>query len=356
MKKTRILFIYRGQFGYLTDMYKWCKYLREDYDIFVLCFDLGLKRQELDGINVRYVSYDGPFAIRGIRFFAIVLWTTLFFNGIVFVEYYRNCEWLKRILPFKKMILDIRSVAVLGTQNERDTYDKQREKACDRFDIVSVISEGVKRRLHRDDKTFILPLGADVISASSKLIDSLRLLYVGTFDNRQIDKTIKAVSAFHNQHPDIPITYDIIGNGNHGELEQYRKLVDESGICNIVTLHGRIPNTELKPYFDKTNVGVSFVPITDYFNIQPPTKTFEYTLSGLYTIATRTTENALVINPNCGILIDDTEADFINALKQIWAERKHIDSSKVRSEMSAYQWNKIVAQDMTKILNQYESL
>lgn len=354
MTKPRLLFINSCQFGYLTDMYKWCKYLKEDYDISVLCLDAGLKRQELDGINVRYVSYDGSFAIRGIRFFAIALWTALFFNGIVFVEYFRNCEWLKRILPFKKMILDIRTVAVWGTQTERDVYDKQLEKACDSFDIVSVISEGVRSRLKRDRRTFILPLGADVISASEKVIEEIKLLYVGTFDNRRIDKTIKAVSTFRNQHPDIPITYDIIGNGNHGELEQYRKLVDELGICNIITLHGRVPNTELKPYFDKTNVGVSFVPITDYYNIQPPTKTFEYTLSGLYTIATRTTENAIVVNPNCGILIEDTEEDFVKALEYIWTEREHIDSSKVRMEMMDYQWDRIVKRDMTKILEQYK--
>ena len=354
MAKPRILFINPCQFGYLTDMYKWCKYLKDDYDITFLCFDSGLKRQELEGINIHYISYRGSYQVRGIRFFLACLKQILFCKGIVFVEYFKNCEWLKRLLPFKKMILDIRTVAVWGTQAERDTYDKQLEQACDRFDIVSVISEGVRRRLNRDDRTFILPLGADVISSSEKVIENLKLLYVGTFDNRQIDKTIKAVSVFHNQHPDISISYDIIGNGNHGELEQYRKLVDELDLCNIITLHGRVPNTELKPYFDKTNVGVSFVPITDYYNIQPPTKTFEYTLSGLYTIATRTTENTLVINPNCGILIDDTEADFVKALEYIWAERKNIKSSNVRAEMSAYQWDRIVTQDMGKILDQFD--
>ena len=354
--KPKLLFINPCQFGYLTDMYKWCKYLKDDYDITVLCFDSGLKRQELEGINIHYVSYGGAYYVRGVRFFLTCLKTVLFFNGIVFVEYFKSCEWLKRLLPVKKMILDIRTAAVLGTQAERDTYDKRLEQACDRFDIVSVISEGVRRRLKRDDHTFILPLGADIISSSEKRINNLKLLYVGTFDNRQIDKTIMAVSAFHNQHPDIPITYDIVGNGNHGELELYRKLVKELDLCDIVTLYGRIPNAELKPYFDKANVGVSFVPITDYYDIQPPTKTFEYTLSGLYTIATRTTENARVINQSCGILIDDTEEDFVKALEYIWAERGHIDSSIVRAQMIAHKWEIIVERFMVRILNQYRQI
>ncbi len=356
MAKPRILFINTCQFGYLTDIYKWCKYLKDDYDITVLCFDTGLKRQKLDGINVHYISYTGSYQIRGVRFFIACLRQILFLKGIVFVEYFKNCEWLKRILPFKKMILDIRTVAVWGTQAERDIYDKRLERACDRFDIVSVISEGVRRRLNRDARAFILPLGADIVSLSEKKINGLKLLYVGTFDNRQLDKTIKAVGTFHNQNPEIPITYDIIGNGHHGELEQYRQLVDALGVRDIITLHGRVPNTELKPYFDKTNVGVSFVPITDYYNIQPPTKTFEYTLSGLYTIATRTTENEFVINPNCGILIDDTEEDFVRALEHIWSERTHIDSLKVRTEMTAYQWDRIVNRDMVKILDRYKSI
>ena len=177
-------------------------------------------------------------------------------------------------------------------------------------------------------------------------------IYVGTFDDRQIDKTISAVSEFHRQFPAVPITYDIIGDGHHNELSQYKEMVRSLSLDDIVVLYGRIPNTELKPYLDKANVGVSFVPITSYFNVQPPTKTFEYTLSGLYTIATKTEENEAVINGKCGCLIEDTEEDFIKALIYIWQNRDAIDSKTVREKMVKYNWRNIVENDLENILRQ----
>ena len=72
---------------------------------------------------------------------------------------------------------------------------------------------------------------------------------------------------------------------------------------NVCTTHGRIDYYKLKPFFDKCNVGVSYIPIRDYYQYQPPTKTFEYGLSGLVTIATETKSNQEVINNCNGILI-----------------------------------------------------
>lgn len=353
MQKPKLLIVDKHQFGYLIDVYKWCKYLRNEYDITVLCFDSGDKKQDLEGVNVRYVGYGGPVAIRGIRFVLQALWQILTFKGIVLVDYFKHCIWLKKLLPFKKMILDIRTIAVWGTQQDRDKYDGEIKQACKKYDVVSVISRGVMKRLNRTlDNTHILPLGADVISDTDKKIDSLRLIYVGTFDDRQIDKTIRAVSEFHRQFPAVPITYDIIGDGHHNELSQYKEMVRSLSLDDIVVLYGRIPNTELKPYLDKANVGVSFVPITSYFNVQPPTKTFEYTLSGLYTIATKTEENEAVINGKCGCLIEDTEEDFIKALIYIWQNREAIDSKTVREEMVKYNWRNIVENDLENILRQ----
>lgn len=355
-RKEKLLFVCPCQFGYLTDMYKWCLYLKSEYDITVLCFDVGLKRQVLEGVDVHYVSYSGAVLIRGIRFVLHSLKHILLFDGIIFIEYFKNCEWLKRLLPFKKMILDVRTLSIAGTQYARDRYNAKIEIACNEFDVVSVISNGIKSRLHCHERTFILPLGADIISPSVKTIDELRLLYVGTFDGRQIDKTIKAVSTFHNQYPVVPISYDIIGDGSHNELQQYRTLIKELGICDVVTLYGRVPNNEVKPYFDKANVGVSFVPITDYYNVQPPTKTFEYILSGLYTIATKTTENSAIVNADCGYLIEDTEKDFVNALVYIWNNKALIDSIKIKSALLEYQWGKLVERYMTEILAYYKTV
>ena len=37
--KSKIVIINKTQFGYHTDYYKYCEYLKDDYDITFLCFD-----------------------------------------------------------------------------------------------------------------------------------------------------------------------------------------------------------------------------------------------------------------------------------------------------------------------------
>lgn len=41
--------------------------------------------------------------------------------------------------------------------------------------------------------------------------------------------------------------------------------------------------------------------MTEYYDSQPPTKTFEYALSGLYVLATKTRENEKVITNDNGV-------------------------------------------------------
>ena len=54
--KERLLIINKEQFGSLTDSYKWCQYLRDDYDITFICFDSGRDKLSQDGVIVKYVS------------------------------------------------------------------------------------------------------------------------------------------------------------------------------------------------------------------------------------------------------------------------------------------------------------
>ena len=353
--KANLLIVQKIQFGYLVDSYKWCQYLKDSYNITLICFDEGHKQVPLDGVQVRYVSGNSSlYVIRGLKFLLIVFFYLLK-RGIVIIEYFEHCDLLKRLLPFRKMILDVRTVTVSGEKEEREAKDREIEQACKLYDMVSVISEGVRFHLKLGSDAYLLPLGADIISSSDKVIDDLRLLYVGTFAGRDIDKTIRAVSCFHRNHPTITIHYYIIGDGPHNELQEYRDLVKTLGIDDIVILYGRIPNNELKPYFDKANIGVSFVPMTDYYDIQPPTKTFEYTLSGLYTIATKTSENVAVITPGCGYLIEDTEVDFVKALEYILKNRTQIDSAVVRRAMLDYQWNTILSSHLSRIIDDYNS-
>jgi glycosyltransferase involved in cell wall biosynthesis len=249
------------------------------------------------------------------------------------------------------MYLDIRTLSVSPNMEQRRIYDTYVKKACKKFDIISTISEGIRDKIGIPN-IHILPLGSDCISANPKnYIDSIKLLYVGTFRGRELDKTIYGIKKFHELHPDIPFNYDIIGSGEKEQNELYINLVSELGLNNQVKFYGYIPHTELKPFFDRSNVGVSFIPLTDYYNKQPPTKTFEYILSGLFCIATATSSNRELIRETNGILIKDTAEAFCDALIKFWKLRNFICEKDIRDSLKYSTWKSIVEEKLSNILN-----
>ena len=251
------------------------------------------------------------------------------------------------------MIVDIRTLSVSTNAEQRKKYDTLLSKACRHFDMITAISEGVKEKLDLPNKHIeILPLGSDVISKKQKDFSSLKLLYVGTFAGRDLHKTIEGFTQFCKEYPDINISYDIIGSGFNNELEEYKTLAATLNVTDKITFHGRLPYNQLKPFFDKCNIGVSFVPMTDYYDAQPPTKTFEYILSGLYTIATATSSNKELITTENGLLIHDSATDFANALSRIWKIHTKLNEQQIRQSLEKYSWKSIVNDILKPILIQ----
>jgi len=116
-----------------------------------------------------------------------------------------------------------------------------------------------------------------------------------------------------------------------------------------VKFAGLVPYNHLSEYVTKSNIGVSFVPITKYFDVQPPSKTIEYLLSGLPVIATATKENKKIINSNNGILIDDTISDFAEALCIM--EKSEFDNQQIRESMLDHKWRNIVNTKLIPLIN-----
>lgn len=347
MKK--ILFINNNQFGYSTDYFKYCEYLKNRYDITYLCFDKNMERVELENVNIKYVSYSGNKIIRGIRFYIYVLITIFFFKGFIFISYFPGFEYIKILLPWKRMHIDIRTLSVNKDEKKRKLQDSKIKKTVKIYDSVSAVSKGVINKMKSTKKIYLLPLGADIISESDKKFDSMHLIYVGTLVGRDIIKTVKAVDLFVKKHKDITLRYDIIGVGEY-ENDIINKYIKNHNLSEIVITHGRVQHGKLKPYFDKSNIGVSFIPITDYYDCQPPTKTFEYAFSGLYTIATKTSANMEIITNDNGVLINDTIQDFCASLEYIM-EHKHTFSSKlIRSSVDGFSWKNIIENYLVPII------
>lgn len=341
--------IHRMQFGYHTDIYKWCQYLKDDYRITVLTFDYGKEKFHMDGVETLYVHLGKNRILNGLRFLlkSIILLST--FKGMAIVSYIDGCRVIKKALPRKKMILDIRTFSIFPNENLRIKKDKELFKTVEAFDCITVISEGLKAKLPEGKgPAYVLPLGADPVDCSEKNFNELNLLYVGTFFNRNIEKTIEGFAKASEKLTGCNLTYTIVGDGP--ERIDLEKSARELCVSDRIEFTGYIPHEKLTSYLQRTNVGVSFIPISSYYDHQPPTKTFEYALAGSYVIATSTYSNAEVITPENGILIEDSPEAFADAIVRIHEIRNSLSPSKIQSSMMGHTWKAIVEGTMKPIL------
>jgi glycosyltransferase involved in cell wall biosynthesis len=346
-----LLIINKTQFGYHTDYYKYCEYLRDEFDVTYLCFDSGFKKLEMNNVKVKYVFTKGIKPIRGARFIINALLAIASFKGIVFIHYFERCQILKQIFKKKKMILDIRTLSISPNDKKRMANDNQLIKATKYFNFITIISEGLRKKIKLDNKkSEVLPLGADIISTTNKNFNNgVHLLYVGTLNGRNIHQTIIGLSQYLNErNTNNEITYDIVGDG--AELPYLKELVSKLSLEKIVKLHGRIPHFEIKPFFDKCNIGISYVPVTDFYEHQPVTKTFEYILSGIPCIATNTYENKQLITSENGYLCSDTPESFAEALNNTISNITNYNSDNIRSSLSEHTWHCIINKKLKPIL------
>jgi glycosyltransferase involved in cell wall biosynthesis len=346
MKK--LIIINQSQFGHQTDTYYYCKYLKDDYDIIYICWDHGLPKIEMNGVRVVYVSRKGDIMVRTMRFLRQAIGQINDNRSIVVIKYFKGASLALRVLrPTHCFVLDIRTGSVHQNPINRMLHDARLKFETRFFKNVTVVSQSLAEKLNISHKAHILPQGADIISSANKNFGRLHLLYVGTLFNRNIEITIDGFKKFYDEAgSQAPISYTIIGTGPNSEEQALRKLVAQYGLEEIVNIIGAIPHPQLKPYFDAANIGVSYVPLTDYYDCQPVTKTFEYLLSGMPVIATRTTENKKVIEQKNGVLVGETAEEFYFGLKKIFENRASINSEKIRTSSMDYTWEKIVQKNL----------
>jgi glycosyltransferase involved in cell wall biosynthesis len=350
MKK--LILINPNQFGYNNATYYYCKYLKKYYHITYLCWDHNLLKIDIPGVKVVYVNRRGNMIARSLRFLRYAFKELRNDPTIVFIKYFKIVSLALRLLkPTYNYVLDIRTGSVHKNSLNRRLHDARLKFETRLFKNVTVISESLAEKLGLKHKAHILPLGADVLSRKDKLLKELNFLYVGTLHNRNIDITIHGFKKFYNEFKNqIPMSYTIIGSGPNNEENTLRDIVVKLGISKVVKITGRIPQSQLGPYFDSANVGISYVPITDYYDVQPVTKTFEYLLSGMPVIATNTSENRKVINQENGVLVGETPEEFYSGMKLVLEKVKLFDSAKIRNTSMNFTWEHIVINNLFQYL------
>jgi glycosyltransferase involved in cell wall biosynthesis len=347
----RLLIVNPVQFGYHLDTYYYCKWARTSFQIVYHGFDGGRPRLDLEGIAVRYVPRRGTRVQRYLRFLHSSLAECGGDYDVIFVYYFPGCSLLRLRHPRQRFVLDIRTASVVSNRLKRWAQDLLLRAERLGFHHVTIISASLARKLGLA-RVHLLPLGADPVATAPKDFSALHLLYVGTFNGRRIEDTVRAFHRFYAEaHHAVGMTYDIIGDGFRGERDRLRAWVKDHGLEAVVSLPGFIHHRELAHYYEKCNVGVSYIPINSIYDCQPPTKTFEYLLAGLPVIATRTAENAAVITEHNGLLIEDTPEAFYEALKEWVRHRRSYSSDQVRQGALRYSWEIIVRSNLVPYLD-----
>lgn len=353
--KKKILLLYYDQLGYHTDLYMYGKYLdQQKYEVHFFCFDLRLPKIVLKNVVIHYQSINSNRIKSYLRYFwklKLILRKEKF--DLIFHLDSKFTFIIRMLNPFQTMILDIRSGDLSDKRYKLWFRNIQISFVTSFYKNVSVISESLRDLLRLNKmKTVIIPLGGEKQPTRGKTFKTIRLLYIGSLNNRNIHETIFGLSHYLKQANAFQdITYDIVGFGKSTVTEQINDAIIKTGLTGKVTLYGRKKIDELFPFFEKCNVGVAYLPQTKGYECQPVTKLFEYLLAGMPVIATNTLENRLVMKPEYGEITEDNPIDFAESLEKIIFKREKFNSAQIKESCSGFEWKNIVKSKLEPYLD-----
>ena len=145
------------------------------------------------------------------------------------------------------------------------------------------------------------------------------LVYSGAIaHHRKIDNLITAFKKVAEIHEDVKLL--MIGDGD--ALADIQALTRKLNLGESIIFTGRVPYTEVCNLISMADIGISYIPIDNNYNFNPPLKTFEYLACGLPTIATKTESNSKIIKDGFnGILVNDTPDDVADSINKLLVDK-----------------------------------
>jgi len=351
--KVKLLFVNPHQFGHTAGYYYYSKYLRSEFDVTYLGFDEGLKKLSLSGISVIYIHQRKNKFLRVFSFlYEAIRETYKSEYNILYVFSFYFSFIIGMFSRGTKKIIDIRTYSVATNPRKRYLLNKIINFNTVFFSRAIILTNDMRDLLKiSSSKIHYLPLGAEKYFDGIHLFDELRLLYVGALNTRNVSQSIEGLSMFLKQNNfKVNISYKIVGFGNKGEEDRIRESIDKNGLKEFVTFEGRRNYDEIPYYFRNCNIGISWIPKTPVFDLQPATKTIEYIMSGLFCMATSTKGNRDLITSANGILFEDTPADFALALDYVYKNRHKFNSMRIRETMEEFTWENLVSKNLLPFL------
>lgn len=314
--------------------------LAEEFDITYIINSTknAFNLNEYSSINHKIIFLDKPL-VKGflkntpalIRFYIYVL-RYLKNNtfDIINIDINRFCFLLPLFRRRNNYVLQMYTSSVGKSRILNFLFDLETKVITLFFKKIFIGTKWMEKKFNLTNKqTYVVNWGTMPLSTVPKLFDMIKLLYVGTLTNRELYKTVQGLSLFLENNKDIDISYDIIGTGSDNDIQEVLDAIRNYKLDNIVHYHGFVADQNLPVFFEKCNVGVAFIPIKDYYNNVVATKLYEYYVSGLFSIATKTSENIKVINSINGVLIEDSAQGFLDGLIHIRNNLDKINPQKI---------------------------
>lgn len=343
MMKKKLLILSFAQFGYLTDTLKYCEYAVNEFDITYIGWDYNKPEIKVPGVKVQYISRTSNLFMRNFNLLKAFHKEIRKGYNLIFANYKSGISIVKLLNRRANFIIDIRTLCVNSKVITRIVFDFFLKLEVLFFNEVSVISEGIARKL-KLRKYHILPLGGECFTEKEKSFEKLSFLYVGTLDNRNIIDCVKAFHLFlkNLESMEFAPTLTIVGDSDGNELMNIQSYVKENALDKYIIITGYVPSNRLKEYFENANIGISYIPLKPYYDDQPATKTFEYLVSGLAVLGTSTCENKKVIRSNSGVLVKDGVSAFLTGIHEIYSRKDTFNSQVLRSIYAEFTWQNIV--------------
>jgi glycosyltransferase involved in cell wall biosynthesis len=221
------------------------------------------------------------------------------------------------------------------------------------FDKIIIQSSELKEKLigiRNLEKASVVPIGYNAelfyaIPEEQKLKYRKKLqinhnepiiIYHGAISKfRKLDRLIEAFKFVTRKIPGAKLL--MIGNGN--DLANLIIYAKNMGLEKNIFFLGKIPHRKIREYLNIADIGISYIPINENYNYNPPLKTFEYLACGLPTIATKTVSNCNIIkNGVNGILIDDDANNISKAIIEVLnnkAKQNYLSTNAIKSMKNA---------------------
>ncbi|MEL6143138.1 MAG: glycosyltransferase, partial [Bacteroidota bacterium] len=249
-----------------------------------------------------------------------------------------------------QMVCDLRTGNVRSSRFRRWFFDAITYLELLTFRNKSFISRGLAQHFGMGNH-HILPLGSSITPATERSYEHLHLFYVGTFSDRRMHEAIAGFGQFYQEHKDvINCQFTVVGSGNEEEEALIQAAIEQYALRDIVHLKGYVRRDLIGPFLQAANLGLSYTPITKYFDYQPVTKTYEYLLAGLPVLATATSENELVVSSNNGVLVRDNPAAVAEGLKSFYAKRNTFNTFAIQEDAKRYTYERIVEDNLAPYL------